>query len=216
MYIYFYIFVSVFIQLKTMSSHQYFQFQSNIPGFVLVFSLSVIVTPFSDNDKPHSHYPYIWTYLTHPSVCDQPPTTATLFLCSCHPHSSSAPVLPAKLPSYAEIFLTFLKLWYPALSCPPTETFLSPTWIPKPMPSCPLSPCFDTFLTFFRLMMYSVLGSPPVWCPPCPLVLCHLFILTLFWLCFPYTRGALIFLLGPWQLMLNCNVHIKIKLFLNT
>lgn len=152
------------IQLKTMSSHQCFQFQSNIPGFILVFSLSVIITPFSDNDKPHPHYPYIWTYLTHLSVYDQPLTTPTLFLCSCHPHSSSTSVLPAKPPSYAEIFLTFLKLWYPALNCPPIETFLSLLEyqnLCQAAPSClawiPSWPCSGWCTLYWAVLQYGAL-----------------------------------------------------------
>lgn len=147
-----------------MSSLEYLQFQSNIPGFVLIFSLSVIVTPFSDNDKPHSHYPYIWTYLTHPSVCDQPLTTTTLFLCSCHPHSSRAPVLLAKPPSYAEIFLTFLDLWHPALSCPPIETFLSLfeyrnlcQAAPSPLAWIPSWPCSGWCTLCWAVLQYGAL-----------------------------------------------------------
>lgn len=50
--------------LKSLSSHQYFQFQPNtrMKGFFLVFSLSIFVTPFSNSKKPSAHYSR-YTYL---------------------------------------------------------------------------------------------------------------------------------------------------------
>lgn len=84
-------------KMKTMSSHQYFSFQSNFP-----------FTPLSV--KPGSHYPYILTIWSVPLVYHQLATsTAT------PPPCGHAPVLAQALTAHAEPpLLSLLTLW-PAL-----------------------------------------------------------------------------------------------------
>lgn len=50
--------------LKSMSSHQYFWFQSTITGFTLICSLSVSVTPVSNSES-------FWFPFSFPYSCDQ-------------------------------------------------------------------------------------------------------------------------------------------------
>lgn len=40
-----------------MSSYRYLQLQFNTAGFILIFFISMFVTPFSNKDKPDSHCP---------------------------------------------------------------------------------------------------------------------------------------------------------------
>lgn len=57
---YTYIYICFYLSVWTMS---YFQFQSNIMQFILVFFLSIFLTPFSGSEKPGSNDPqYVYLF----------------------------------------------------------------------------------------------------------------------------------------------------------
>lgn len=69
--IYAYIYVSIQLDLslcpQIVNAYLYVQFQSNITGFGLVFSLFICIMPFSDGEKPGSHEPsYIYLFSQRP------------------------------------------------------------------------------------------------------------------------------------------------------
>lgn len=96
LYTYLYLFLCLYTR-KTRSSHRYIQLQSGTTGFILVFSLSIFVTAFSNSEKPTSHYLICLLIWSLP-----------LYITSCCPFSLS----------HADVLPTHLRLWYPVLGHP--------------------------------------------------------------------------------------------------
>lgn len=99
--------------LKIMSLHWYLQFPSNTIGFIPVFSFSVFIPSFSNNEEPNSSHLWLMcsfsSYVTH--------------LCS--PHLAS------------------FRLRHPVLGCPHSWTPFDPAWAPAlctGWPGCPPHP----------------------------------------------------------------------------
>lgn len=105
-----------------MSSHQYFWFQPNIIGFILVFLPFEILTPFSNSES-------CWLPLSGPY----------LFIWINPPVFNPSPVLPPPQPQ-VDALLTSLQLWYttsdpPFIGRPPQSTWAdTPPW-PGHLPS---------------------------------------------------------------------------------
>ena len=70
-----------------MGSYRYLQFQPNMIGFILVFSLSLLVMSFSNSKKPDFHYPNTFIYLFNSPVYNQSPSLLPLPPCVDSVHS---------------------------------------------------------------------------------------------------------------------------------